>query len=217
MKNHRRMVLILLLLGLFLLLAFLYRAFLLENFVKPVALVFWLVWRVLLSFDQRVIWSLLIILAIIYVVLRMARQGMSETNSPLVPDSPLTLINIEYWRSFIMFNANNKFHDNILRQNLVQMLVTMYTSRQPDTPLWEIAEAFRLRQIPLPDNIYSFLFPPVPLTGRPPFRQMLQNLRHLPARAGYLWSGRTEAGYYRSLDEVLNFMESSLEINHADK
>jgi len=217
MKITRRTTLFLLLLGFFLLLVFLFRLFLLENFVKPVALVFWLVWRVLLSFNQRLIWSLLLIAVVIYVVLRLARQGMSDTKLPLAPDSQLTLANIEYWRSFIMFTANNKFHVNILRQSLVKMLVAMYTSRQPDTPLWEVAEALQQRQIPLPDHIYTFLFPPAPLTGRSSFWQVLQTLRRLPAHWVYQWSGRAEAGYYRSLDEVLTFMESSLEIIHDDK
>jgi hypothetical protein len=217
MKNPRRIVLIILLLALFLLLAFLFRAFLLENLVRPLAVVFWLVWSVLLSLDQYVIWSLLILAALIFVILRLARQGLLDLKSPASPDYHLTLANIDYWRTFILLTTDERARLNILKKNLVEMLVAMYTSRQPDTPHWEVTEALRQRQIPLPDNIYAFLFPPKPLALRPTFRHRLQALSQLPERLSRQWSGRATAEYYRSIDEVLIFMETSLEINHADK
>ena len=217
MKNSRRISLIILLLALAFLLVFLFRAFLLENFVRPVALVFWLLWQVLQSFDQRVVWSMLIFVALIYVVIRLNVQGLANTRPAPEPDFQLTLANIAYWRSFILMAASEKLQINTLKQSLVKMLVAMYTSSQPDTPLWEVADALRLRQIPLPDNIYAFLFPPEPLPGRPSFRQLLQALWRLPAVWANRLSGRSTADYYRSLDEVLAFMESSLEIKHADK
>ena len=216
MKNPRRTTLILLLLGIILLLAFVFRLFLLENFIKPVALVFWLVWRVLQSFDQGVVWSLLILAAVFYLIIRLAGLELADPKPVLVLDANLTLANIGFWRTFILMTADEKARVNILKQNLVEMLVAMYTSRQPDTPVWEVTEALRQRQIPLPEHIHTFLFPPLPPTGRPSFRQVLQTLRGLPARWSRQLSGRALAEYYRSIDEVLNFMESSLEINHDD-
>jgi hypothetical protein len=217
MKNPGRRVLILALVGLLLLLAFLFRAFLLENLVRPLALVLWMIWQFFLSFDQRVIWSLLIFAVLIYLSIRLSRQALADNKPALAPDAHLTLANIEYWRTFILLTADEKAQINILKQNLVEMLVAMYTARQPDTPLWEVTEALRQRQIPLPDNIYTFLFPSRPVTGRLSSRQVLQNLRRLPARWFRPWSGRAVAEYYRSIDEVLTFMEASLEITNDNQ
>jgi hypothetical protein len=217
MKHPRRSVLILLLLALGLLLAFLFRSFLLENLVRPVALVLWLIWRVLLSFNQRVVWSLLIFAALFYVSIRFSQHGLADSKPAPAPDSHLTLANIEYWRTFVSLTASEKARVNVLKQNLVEMLVSMYVPSQPKTPYWEVSEALRQRQIPLPENVYTFLFPPGPPAGRPTFQQVLQNLWRLPARWSRQWSGRAEAEYYRSIDEVLKFMETSLEIEHDHK
>jgi hypothetical protein len=217
MKNSRRAVLIILLVCLLLPLAYLFRDFLLENLVRPVALVLWLVWQVLLSFDQRVIWSVLIFAALMVGILRLALQGLSDIKPAPAPDSHLTLANIEYWRTFILMTADEQAQVNIMKQNLLEILTALYTSRNPETPHWEVVEALKQRQIPLPDAIYAFLFPPRPLAGRPSFKQMLQSLQRLPARWARQSSGRAAAEYYQSIDEVLTFMESSLEINHADK
>ena len=93
----------------------------------------------------------------------------------------------------------------------------MYTSRQPETPHWEVYEALRLRQIPLPENIYAFLFPDKPLGGRPSFRQVLHTIRSAPKKWARRWTDRDVAAYYRSIEEVVNFMESSMEITHDDE
>ncbi len=217
MKNPLRTILIILLAGLLLLLAFLFRAFLLENFVRPVALVLWLLWRVLLSIDQRVVWSVLIFAALIFGLIRLAQSGLVEGKPAPVPDAYLTLANIEYWRTFILLTADEQAQVNILKQNLVEILTVMINTNQPDQPHWEVIEGLKKRQIPLPGDVHAFLFPPRPLAHRPSFRQALQNLARLPARWAARRSRRRPAEYYRSIDEVLTFMESSLEIPHVDK
>ncbi|HVM72186.1 MAG TPA: hypothetical protein VMT91_10520, partial [Anaerolineales bacterium] len=78
MKKPRRTFVVVLSVGLALLLAYTFRVFLLENVVRPVALIFWLFWRVLQSIDQRVFWSVLLFSALIYAFIRLSGQALSE-------------------------------------------------------------------------------------------------------------------------------------------
>ena len=217
MKNPRRVLLIVLLAVLLLALAFIFRLFLLENVVRPVALVLWLFWQVLLSFDQRVVWNVLIFAALMVGLVRLAQQGLLEGKPVPAPDAHLTLANIEYWRTFILLTTDEQTQVNILKQSLLEILIAMYTSREPETPHWQVIEALKQRQVALPDAVYAFLFPPRPRAGRPSFRQALETLLRLPARWSGRRSARSAAEYYRSIEQVLTFMESSLEIIHADK
>jgi hypothetical protein len=214
MKNSRRISLIILLLALAFLLAFLFRAFLLENFVRPVALVFWLIYQVFLSFDQRLIWGLLIFAAVVSAYIRLSLRGLAESQPVPDSDSQFTLDTIDYWRTFLLSGANEAYSTELLKQKLVRMLATIYTSRTPETPQWEIYEALEKRQIPLPEHIYTFLFPLNPSAGRPSFQQILRILRSLPGKFLHRWSGRARTEYYQMIEEVLKFMESSLEIKH---
>jgi hypothetical protein len=217
MKGTGRTVLIILLLWLFLLAALFFRAFLLDNFVRPVALVFWMVWRILLSVNQEIYWGLLIAVALVYAFLRLVRKGLADTNSEISYGSYLTEAAIDFWRTFILITNNEQAHINFLKQNLVEMLVRMYTASQPETPYWQVYEGLQSRQIPLPEHIYSFLFPPNPMSHRSALEKFLYTLRRLPAQWARQRTGRAAAEYYQSLDEVLTFFESSLEINHDNQ
>lgn len=216
MKLPRRTSLIVLLLGFSLLLGVLFRSFILDNFVRPVALVFWLIWRILLSVNQQIYWGLLIASALVYTFFRLA-QGLVDIKPTPPSDSNLTLYNVDYWRTSIQLTADKNEKVNILKQNLGEMLTAMYTSRQSEAPHWEVYEALRQRQIPLPDHIYAFLFPAKPLGGRRSFQQVLQTIWQALRKWARRWKGRDVAEYYQSIEEVLTFMESSMEIKHDDK
>jgi hypothetical protein len=214
MKTAWRTLFIIFLVGLAFLGAYLFRAFLLDNFVRPLALVFWMVWRLLGSVDQATYWTLLVAVPPVYVFVRMFRHLLTEN----VSDSSIRPYNtpaaIDFWRTFILSTAGEKTAVNLLKRNMIEMLANMYTTSQPDIPYWQVYEGLESRQIPLPGHVYAFLFPPDPARGRPPVWKFFYNLRRSPAVWVRQWTGRAEAEYFRSLDELLAFMESSLEINH---
>ena len=216
MKLTRRTLLIILLLGLVLPAGVLFRAFLLDNFVRPVALVLWLIWRVLLSIDQKIYWSLLIFTALFYIFIHLARRLAENQTTAPPPDSNLTLDTVDFWRTSIGLTSDENVRVNILKQNLGEMLASMYASRQNEASHWEVYEALQQGKIPLPEHIYSFLFPPKPLEGKRTFRQILQTIRQAPGRWVRQWTGSAAADYHRSIEEVLTFMESSMEIKHDD-
>ena len=215
MKITKRTSLVIILLGLVLLLGILFRSFILDNFVRPVALVFWLFWRIVLSVDQKIYWYLLILSALVYALFQLAEELAGIKLTP-PPNSFLILDNINYWRTFIQLTGDEIKKPNILKRSLIEMLVTMYTSRQPEARQWEVEEALLQRQIPLPEHVYAFLFKAEPSGGRRSFQQILQTIWSTPGKWVRRWTGRDAAKYYQAIEEVLTFMESSMEIKHDD-
>jgi hypothetical protein len=208
MKTTRRSALILLLVAFLLLVGAIFRTFLDENLIKPLALVFWMIRRVFMTVDQGTYWNLLLILVVLFAVLLMANHKTAGTHiEPLQPDLNSTLNNIDYWRTSLGLAAGNRHSTPFLQKSLAEMLALLYTTRQTEATRWETLEALRQGSIPLPGSIHAFLFPPTPRPGRRPLRQALQDLsRH--------WSGRDAEGYFHSVEEVLDYMESMMEIKH---
>ncbi len=216
MKNRRRISLILLILGLLLCLGILFRTFLFENFIQPVTLMIWVLLRVLSAVDQNIYWGGLLFAGLIFLLLRLGRTP--SVNEPEPPsDTFSALENIRYWRTAIVVTRSEITEVNVLKRYLGKMLATAYSVNEPGRPNLEIYNALKLRQIPLPEPVYAFLFPgALPAPGGS-FRQFLQNIRQAPQRLARQWSGRDLEDYYRSIEEVLAYIESTLEVKNDDE
>jgi hypothetical protein len=216
MNLSRRSALFLLLLGISLLVVFIFHSFLLASVVSPVALVVWLIGRALRTVDQQVYWYVLIAAAVIYAFVRLSRE-LTDLPPAAPPESNFTLEAIKHWRVLIPLTTQATGKPDVLKQTLWKMLTAIYTSKQSESVHWEIDEALRLRRIPLPESIYTFLFPnELPEHSHPRDRtrkSILQTPRMLVRR----WTGREAADYYRSIEEVLAFMESLVEKKHDEK
>jgi hypothetical protein len=86
----------------------------------------------------------------------------------------------------------------------------LYASRQANATRWEIQDALQEGRIPLPADIHAFLFPPANPPGRRSLRQALQDMIRR-------WSGRDADEYLKSVEHVLTYMESMMEIKHDRK
>ena len=207
---------IIILLGLSLLLGILFHAFILDNIIRPVALVAWVFRRILLSVNQNLYWGLLIFSALMVVFFRLTRLSPDE-EPPLLLRSNVTLEEINTWRTSIWLTGNEIEKFNFLKQNLGWTLVSLYVSHYPGKAPWQIFEAIKQKQIPLPIHIYDFLFPGEPSGGKRSFRQFLQVILRTPGKWARRWTGRDLAEYYRSIEAVLTFMESLKETKHDDR
>jgi hypothetical protein len=216
MSLPRRSALLILLLGTALILGFFFRDFILDNFVRPLSILVWLFGRTVLSLDQMIYWILLIISIMLYAFFRNIRRSALSSSTPS-PDSNATLEKINHWRIMIPLTIDEIDAPNILKQNLGKMLTAIYMSRQPESVHWEVDEALRQRRIPIPESIYRFLFPAEPAEKAPSFLRMAQEILQAPGKLSRRWSGRETAGYYRSIGEVLTYMESLMEKKHDDK
>ena len=220
MKISRRNVLIIaFILALFLLVGFSFPSFIQDNFILPIALVLWLCWRILQSIDQPIYWLALILAVVFYFLIRLYRwaQGADTFEQTQSLDLNAALEQIRYWRTSIRLTDFKIDRSNILEHNLAKMLAAVYASKQLHVTQYEIYSALEQREMPLPDPVYTFLFPAQSSGAKRSIKQILRSLRDIPRKRIHRWTGREKAEYYQLLDQVLNFMESVMENEHDDK
>jgi hypothetical protein len=215
MKTSRRVAWLMLFLGSCLLLGILFRAFLLENLVTPVAVMLLLLWRVVLSVHQAIYWGLVVLVACCLIGYRLFQSlDMSEASAPPATDSILK--SISYWRTWIMATNAQGQASGALKRELGQMLVTLYAMKQPEATPFSLFEALRLRQISLPANIYVLMFPEEAQKAQRPWKRRLMRLVEWPRQWIRQWTGREKAEYFQAIEETLTFMEALMEMKHGD-
>ena len=105
------------------------------------------------------------------------------------------------------------------------LLTSTYSSRREGgfaRANFQIEEALRQHQIPLPASVYAFLFADEVQAPRATFsqdpigflRQLLRPIRLAPGKWIRRWTGREAAEYYRAVDELLAVMETTLEMHY---
>ena len=217
MEKPRLILLFALILVLILALGILFWPFVLANIVTPVALLVWVLLRILvLSIDQKILWALLAFSALVFILRRVSHEvRIPEQYGPL--EGNTTLKKVELWRHFIQFSPDEVGEHEAIQRELSRMLVSLYTTRQSSSTFMEVNEALKERQIHLPDPIYAFLFSSrAAAAPRRSFKQALGALFRASQRYFHRWTGRESADYYRSIDAVLTFLETSLEMKNDD-
>jgi hypothetical protein len=206
-------------LGPLLLVGFSFPSFIQDNFIMPIALVLLLCWRIVQSVDQQVYWIALIYSVVIYAFIRLYRSilGSDTFEQTQSLDLNAGLEQIRYWRTSIRLTNFKIDRSNILAHNLAKMLAAVYASKQLHVTPHEIYSALERREMPLPEPVYTFLFPAQSSGAKRSIKQILRSLRDIPRKRIHRWTGRERAEYYQLLDQVLKFMESVMENEHDDK
>jgi len=216
MRLSRRAAWLLLLLGVGLILGFLFRAFIIANVVVPIAMLLLLFWRLLLSIHQAVYWGLVIGLAIGLAFYRLVQAvGHGEEQAVPIPDSALRAV--DDWRHLLQMADGEGPITSILKHELRHKLVAMYALEQPGAEPFTIHEALRLRQLPLPETIDSFLLSDEEQETKLSWRQRLQRLADKPGKWLRRWTGRDKAEYYQAVEETITFMETLMDIKHGNE
>lgn len=208
MNNSRRTIFGILLFGLILLTGILLRSVILEYFVRPMALLLWMINRVFISVDQVVYWFglILVILFIIFTRITIGTKDM-ETFYHFTGYSALE--NIHQWRTMILTTQEQADQKNLLKQSLANLLKDVYASKQPNRAPWEIYDALEQGDIPLPDSIRTFLM--LNQKEPPSLIQRMGQIIQAPIGWVHHWTGQDVRDYYASIEEVIVFMEKKLE------
>jgi hypothetical protein len=218
-KISRRVLIIALILGPFLLIGFMFPSFIQDNFVTPIALVLLLGWRIVQSIDQQIYWFVLIFAVVLYAFIRLYRlfqvPDTFEQTSSL--DRNVTLEQINYWQTSLRLTDFKIDRSNLMSRNLANMLATVYTSKQLHVTQYEIYRALEQRQLPLSEPVYGFLFPAPSSGAKRSIKQLLRDLRDIPRKRIRRWTGREKAEYYQLLEQTLKFMESVMENEDDDQ
>jgi hypothetical protein len=215
MKLSRRSAWLFVLLGLGLFLGFLFQAFIIANVVVPIATIFLLFWRLILSVHQAIYWGAVIVLAV-GLAFHHLFQDIEYEDPPTRTSSNSVLKDINYWRISLQLAGDEASARTSLKSGLRSMLVSVYAAKQPEAAYLTIDEALRSHQIPLPDALFHFLFGDEAQAARLSWRTRLRQLAAWPGRWLHHWTGRDKVEYYRAMEETLTFMETLMEIKHGD-
>ena len=89
-----------------------------------------------------------------------------------------------------------------------------------DDPSEFLEEGLNGAKIPLPEEMHAFLFPEEPQPAGRSFiagiRKLVRSIRNAPRQWIRHWTGQDTAERYRMVDEILCFMENSLEMKNDD-
>ncbi len=182
--------------------------------VLPFATAAWLLLRFfVLSIDQEVWWWGLISLAMIVMLGRLVLRSRTHTQLSFDPfsGSHLSRDRADYWRSAILLNVHSAGEWDTFRRDLMWLFTSMHSSKRQRNENYKIREAILKHEIPIPESIYAFFFSPRPPAPEGYF------LKHPIASLQYFIRSRRRAGgrksdYFLSIDEVLSYLETSLEM-----
>lgn len=198
-------------------LGMLFWPFVFSSILQPIALVLWLFLRLfVLSIDQAYIWGVLVIGAIFFLFRLLPKH--TETNQ-MEENMPVneTLNSINIWSHLVNPGENLDNDRQVLRREFGRILTRYYANslhRQPDFQLYD---ALHRGEIPLPTGIYALVFEEENRRNRNGLRGMITSVINTPRRWVRRWKGQDRADHYRMIDEMLSFMESSLEMKKDDK
>lgn len=217
MKNRsKRFILALLIAALVVFLGLLFWPFVLNNIIQPTALVLWLLIRILvLGTHQKYFWYAAIFAAVL-VLLRILRQTESQLPSRAYLETNTTISNIGYWRGLFLYSGQDILEDKALKRQLAQLLTALYALKQGVPNDFRMYDDLQQGKIPLPANIHDFLFPPAPVSAGP-LQKYFQYVKKTTRRWIRKWTGQEKTEHHKMIDEVLNFIETSLEINNDDR
>jgi hypothetical protein len=223
-KPGLRAILVVSVAGVLILLGLVFPQALLNRIILPAATVLWLLLRMfVLSIHQELIWWSMIILAALAVVVALLRgpRGSASLSRLILSRAPYDPV--ERWKDSLLMNLGSEPYKDTFRRDLTWMLTELHASARPGNASYQVREAFQQGSIPLPPPIYEFLFsstkPPQalpPLLSHPVerLRIKMRSRRKALQRWARRRRGLATADYFNSIDEVLSFMETSLEMNH---
>ena len=216
MNISRRVVVSLLITAIVLFLGMLFWPFLRTNIIQPTALVLWFLLRILvLGIHQKYFWSAVIFVAFL-VLFRLLPQEPSTIQSDAYLETNTTMTNIGYWRGLFTYSGQTVRDENTLKRELMHLLASMYASKQRTPNNFGVYDALQDGRIPLPENIHAFLFAQEPAESGGPIKTFFRSIRKTPRNWIRQWTGQEKAEHFQMINEVLDFMETSLEIKNDD-
>lgn len=216
MNLSRRIILSILFVMLVLLFGMFFWPFVFNEIITPIALTAWLFLRIsVLSVDQNCYWGVIIFVVAVF-LFRLHSDAPATNPARDFPDENDTVRTIGYWRSRYALTNPNAYDDKALKRELIHLVASLYASKQRASPSFVFYDALERGEIPLPDHIHTFLFPGEPEEARRSFQELMRTVREKAQKWIRRQTGQETKEYHRMIDEILRFMETSLEIENGD-
>jgi hypothetical protein len=216
MKFSRRVVISILFIMLVLLFGMVFWPFILNDIIRPTSLVIWLFLRIfVLSIDQKYYWGAIIFVTVVF-LFRLLPQDQTDIQSEDFQDSNTTIKTIEYWQVLLTITGHDARDEKSLKRELINLLLSLYASKQRTSTNFRLYDALQRGEFALPEHIHTFLFPDELQESKRSVKKFIQSIRNTPRKWMRRWTGQETAEHYQMIDEVLCFIERSMEIKNDD-
>ena len=221
MRRSRALVIGIFSLLIILFVGLLFWPFILNEIIRPTSLAVWVLVRIfILSLDQKYYWVAIVFIAAIFLFLRLLPPAHSTVESEDSQHLNVTMRTLDYWRSLLNLIDHRVQDDEMLKKELARLLLSLYATKQHTLADFRLYDALQQGEIPLPEQIYAFLFPKEPQPVGRSFianiRRLVQSIRNTPRKWIRRWTGQETAERHRLIDETLCFLETSLEMKNDD-
>jgi len=211
MDNLKKYILPLLVLSLLASLIVFFRTFLMTSVIEPIALVCWAVWRAASSVNQNIYWIVLIAICLISILRLIPFEDDNQPTSPYdykykSPDR------IEYWQTMIKDAIWGREETEYLRDSLKKLFISVIAQAERSDPT-ELEDIIATGKLPLSMVARRFLLPPKGMMGAFSTNHRL-NILFIVPRWIRRWAGKFIHPDNTSIDEVLKWMEATLEMDH---
>ncbi len=182
-------------------------ALLLSYVLKPIAVSLWLAWRLVISVDQNVYWTLLLVVCAGWAIRLLAYSGGDATAAPVSSARHPVETHVARWQALLQDAARTNDGEQVLRSRLLKLLgAVVGISEELDGA--ELEKALSFQHIAVPQAVYGYLFPDRGEAGQhaPLLRHLLSWFRRL--------TRRPTIPDQAAVNEMLRWMESLMEISH---
>jgi hypothetical protein len=177
-----------------------------DGFLKPTAAAIWALLRIfVLSVDQIKLWTFLALAAALLAVVRAGTAIMDASQeqqpSAAAEDENALVGSIRYWR-YLLSEAPGGQRDMATARNVfLRLLISARAAGERIAGDFPLYDDFQARRIPLPDEVYDFLFAEAPRSRRSRLRARIDRA-----------TGRDRAKYHRAVALFFGYLESYMEI-----
>ena len=186
-------------------------SYVMAYFVEPIAILFWAAWRIASSVNQTVYWAFLIVLCLMLMI-RLLPSGRNGAIISAHPYKHESRSRVERWQALLKGAALGNDESANLRESLRNLLADMITQTEPSSPV-DLKEALVSRQISLPPAARRYLFPSAAKSKWLSEDRQAYLLARTP---NWLrkWAGMPAGADKATIHELLEWMESFMEINN---
>lgn len=217
MNNSRRLVIVGFLLLIIVFVGLLFWPFILNDIITPASLVVWLLLRIfVLSIHQKYYWAVIIFMTAFFLYRRLLPPPPPLIQARDFPNPNEIMRTIGYWRSLFVLTGQDTHAGKTFKEELARLVLSADPTNQHTLPYYLLYNALQRGEIPIPDQIHTFLFLTEPQQGGRSLKKLIQFIRHTPRQWIRRWTGQEFADHCRMIDETLCFIETSLEMKNDD-
>lgn len=181
-----------------------FRLIILENFLKPLALILYLILRTfLLPIDQIILWGIMIFAVSIIIFMRF--DDITAEGKP-INESTKNFYAEKYasWKLCLSSDSRDAHSQKYLKRELISMMVALYAAGKRIPVDFRLFDAFKAKEIPVPEKIHTFLYAERSHTISISLAELYNRI-----------SGHETDEYHRNLEACLLFLENYTEV-HID-